>query len=71
MNQFYFDRINWILQDYLFFIFITLRMKVMKNNPPVAEKTTTLSACDVVPPSKRLDTFCLSSRKAENILHIL
>jgi hypothetical protein len=33
------DRINWILQDYFIFIFITFRMKVMKNNPPGAERS--------------------------------
>jgi len=46
-------------------------MKVMKNNPPEAEKATTFSACDVVPPSKRIDYLCLSSGKAKNILIIL
>jgi len=55
----------------LFFIFITFQTKVMKNNPPKAEKAATLSACDVAPPSKRVDYFCLSSGKAKNILIIL
>ena len=30
-----------------------------------------MSACDVAPLSKRVDTFCLSSGKAKNILIIL
>ena len=37
IGLFYLDRINWILQD-IFFIFITFLMKVMKNNPPGAER---------------------------------
>jgi hypothetical protein len=45
--SFFLDRINWILQDMfydftgyvLFFIFITFLMKVMKNNPPGAERS--------------------------------
>ena len=36
---YFLDRINWILQDNLFFIFITFLMKVMKNNPPGMEKS--------------------------------
>ena len=35
------------------------------------KKATTFSVCDVVPPSKMVDTFCLSSGKAKNILIIL
>ncbi|MEA3417287.1 MAG: hypothetical protein U9R02_14280 [Thermodesulfobacteriota bacterium] len=44
----------------------------MKNNLPVGgKKLQILFACDVAPPSKRDDYFCLSSGKAKNILIIL
>ena len=42
IGLFYLDRIYWILQDILFFIFITFQMKVMKNNPPGAERSYNL-----------------------------
>jgi len=46
IGLFYLDRINWILQDILFFIFITFLMKVMKNNPPGAERITIWAKVD-------------------------